>query len=203
MSAIPDAASACARRGRPRDERLDADIVGAAIDVLAESGFDRFSVESVAARAGVAKTSVYRRFSSRGDLIVAALEHLGEEPLPDVSGSARAQILAIVVAIRAGSPDSSRGRILMHAIGSDDPGLADLVHARVLSGRSRLLRSAIADGIASGELRAGLDIDAAVAALVGPVLYLGMWRNLESTRTLKVEDVVDLVMRGLTPATDS
>jgi AcrR family transcriptional regulator len=193
----------CARRGRPRDERIDADIVVAAVDVLMDAGFDRFSVEAVAARAAVAKTTVYRRFPTRGDLITAALEHLGEETAPVVGGSVRDQVLAIVSAVRDSTPDSPRWRILMHAFGSDDPELVEQVYTRVLSSRSELLRSTIARGVANGELRDDLDADAAVAVLVGPMLYLGMWRSRGSVRRVGVDEVVDLVMKGLTPATGS
>lgn len=192
----------CARRGRPRDERIDSDIVGAALGVLADVGFDRFSVEEVALRAGVAKTTVYRRFPSRGDVIAAALEALGDEvEAPGSTGSVRERLVAALGGIRQGTPDSTRGRILMHAMGSDDPGLADLVYDRVLSSRAAALRAIVRDGVISGEVRADVDVDALMSTLVGPMLYLGMWRMRDSVRRVRVEDVVDIVLRGLTPAT--
>ena len=194
----------CARRGRPRDERIDADIVKAALAVLAEVGFDRFSVEEVAVRAGVAKTTVYRRFPSRGDVISAALEALGDEgEASPTHGSVRDRLIAALGGIRRGTPDSTRGRVLMHAMGSDDPGLAELVYDRVLSTRSAALRAIVHDGVAAGEVRADVDIDAVMSTLVGPMLYLGMWRMRESVRRVRVEDVVDIVLSGLTPATGS
>ena len=193
----------CARRGRPRDERIDSDMVAAALAVLADVGFDRFSVEEVALRAGVAKTTVYRRFPSRGDVISAALGALGEEvEAPASGGSVRDRMVAALSGIRRGTPDSTRGRILMHAMGSDDPGLADLVYERVLSSRAAGLRAIVRDGVLSGEVRADVDVDAVMSTLVGPMLYLGMWRMRESIRQVRVEDVVDIVLRGLTPATD-
>jgi AcrR family transcriptional regulator len=192
------------RRGRPRDERLDAGIIAAAVEVLADEGFDRFSVEEVAVRAGVAKTTIYRRFPRRSALIESVLEQLAEEgPTMPLRGSVRERLITILGAIRRNTPDSPRGRILMHAMASDDPALAHLVHDRVLSPRSALLRSVIEEGIAPGELRADLDIDAAVPILVGPMLYLGMWRMRESARRVDVDVVVDLVMGGLLPANGS
>jgi hypothetical protein len=91
----------------------------------------------------------------------------------------------------------------MHAAGAEDAALAELVYARVVSGRSGMLRDAIRCGVESGELRADLDIDAAMAVLVGPMLYLGMWRNRVSVSQVSVDQVVDLVMTGLTRASDS
>jgi AcrR family transcriptional regulator len=191
----------CARKGRPRDQRLDDVIVASAIGVLADVGFDRFSVEEVALRAGVAKTTIYRRFPSRSELITGALGQLGEECFANaLEGSVRSRLVGILTAIRDSTPDSPRGRILMHAIASRDPGLAVLVHDRVLSPRSRQLRAVVAEGISTGDLRAGLDVNAVMSILVGPMLYLGMWRMREGIDEVSVDDVVDLLMSGLTRA---
>ena len=70
--------SAAARKGRPRDERIDLEITSAALDVLAESGFVRFSIAEVVELTGVAKTTIYRRFATRDDLIASALDRLND-----------------------------------------------------------------------------------------------------------------------------
>jgi AcrR family transcriptional regulator len=185
----------CSRKGRPRDERLDDVIVASAIGVLADVGFDRFSVEEVAQRAGVAKTTIYRRFPSRNELITGALAQLGDEcPANPLEGSVRSRLVAIL------TQDSTRGRILMHAMSARDPGLAVLVHDRVLSQRAHRLRAVVAEGISAGELRDGLDVDAVMSVLVGPMLYLGMWRMRAGVDGVSVDDVVDLLMTGLTRA---
>jgi AcrR family transcriptional regulator len=191
----------CSRKGRPRDERLDDVIVASAIGVLADVGFDRFSVEEVAQRAGVAKTTIYRRFPSRNELITGALGQIGEEcPANPLEGSVRSRLVAILTEIRESTPDSTRGRILMHAMSARDPGLAVLVHDRVLSQRSHRLRAVVAEGISTGELRDGLDVDAVMSVLVGPMLYLGMWRMRAGVDEVSVDDVVELLMTGLTRA---
>jgi AcrR family transcriptional regulator len=192
------------RKGRPRDERLDGQISAAAIAVLADGGFDRFSVEEVACRAGVAKTTIYRRFSCRSELMAAALDRLAEDPVPDLApGTARQQLTTILDSIRRSTPDSPRGRILMHAMASDDPRLAEVVYARVVTPRSDLLRRVIVAGMASGELRSDLDVDAVIPTLVGPMMYLGLWRMRDTVQRVSVDDVLDLIMNGLTRASDS
>jgi AcrR family transcriptional regulator len=194
----------CARKGRPRDERLDEVITEAAVAVLADVGFDRFSVEAVAQRAGVAKTTVYRRFASRDDLIAGALSHLDEEAEVSLSdGPVRSRLIALLSAIRESTPHSDRGRILMHAMGLQDARLAELVYDRVLSSRAARLRSVILDGMASSELAGDLDVDTVTAALVGPMLYLRMWRMREAVERVSVDDVVDLIMCGLIRANGS
>lgn len=194
------------RKGRPRDERIDADITAAALDLLSTEGFDRFSVEAVAALAGVAKTTVYRRFPTRNDLIVGALLRLNDElPPPPAPGPVRDRLIGVLNGIRHRTTESVRGRILMQVVseGLRDPALADLVHQRVLAPRRQVLRDVITDGIASGELRADVEVDTVVPLLVGPMLYLGMWSGSAVTKNVTVESVVDLVLTGLTPATDS
>ena len=169
--------TAGARKGRPRDERIDQDITRAALEVLADVGFDRFSVEAVAQRARVAKTTVYRRFPNREELIAGALERLNDDlPAEPPTGDVRRQLVEVLDAIRRRTPDSARGRILMHAVGEGarEPALAELVHERVLAPRRRLLRAVIQNGIDSGELRSDIDADVIIPMLVGPMLYLGM-----------------------------
>lgn len=194
------------RKGRPRDERIDREITAAALAVLSDHGFDRFSVEEVAARAGVAKTTVYRRFPTRTDLIVGALQRLNDDlPPPPPAGPVRDRLVHVLSGVRHRMASSARGRILMQVVseGERDPRLVQLVHERVLAPRRALIRRVISDGIASGELRADADADAVIPVLVGPMLYLGMWDASVPERDVTVESVVDLVLSGLTRASGS
>src|SRR5436190_6924748 len=63
-------------RGRPRDPSRDEAIIDATIDVLVRDGYDRLSMEGVAAAAGVGKTTVYRRWSSKAELVIDAMATL-------------------------------------------------------------------------------------------------------------------------------
>jgi AcrR family transcriptional regulator len=198
--------SAAPRKGRPRDARIDEEITAAALAVLSESGFDGFCVEQVVSRAGVAKTTVYRRFPTREVLLAGALERLNDDlPPPPQPGPVRDRLIEVLGSVRRRTPGSIRGRILMHAAaeGFRDPGLADLVQARVLAPRRQLLRDVISDGIDSGELRDDVDMDALIPVLVGPMLYLGMWSMTAAAQSVTVESVVDIVLSGLTRASDS
>lgn len=204
---VPTAGEAApCRKGRPRDERIDREITAAALAVLSDHGFDRFSVEEVAARAGVAKTTVYRRFPTRTDLIVGALQRLNDDlPPPPPKGPIRDRLVHVLSGVRHRMVSSARGRILMQVVseGGRDPRLVQLVHERVLAPRRALIRSVISDGIATGELRADADADAVIPVLVGPMLYLGMWDASVPERDVTVESVVDLVLSGLTRASGS
>lgn len=194
------------RRGRPRDERIDRGIEEAALAVLSEQGFERFSVEAVAQRAGVAKTSVYRRFPTRNELIVGALVRLNDDlPASPPPGPVRDRLIAVLSGVRERVTTSMLGRILVQVTGESlrDPALADLVHRRVLAPRRALIREVIETGQSTGELRADLDPDVLQPLLVGPMLYLGMWSSQEAARGVSVSAVVDVALSGLTPASDS
>ena len=195
--------AAGARKGRPRDERIDREITTTAVSVLADLGFSEFSVAEVATRAGVAKTTIYRRFPTREQLIAAALERLNDDlPSTPLAGPVRDQLVILLEGIRSCTPDSEWSRILVHAVGegSRDSIFAGMVRERVLAPRRRLLCAVITEGIASGELRADLDPDTAIPILVGPMLYLGKWDSSSTFQQVSVEAVLDVLMMGMTPA---
>lgn len=190
------------RKGRPRDERIDREITEVALAVLAEDGFDGFCVERVAQRARVAKTTVYRRFPKRNELIVGALERLNDDlPGPPGPGPVRARLIEVLGGVRRRTGSSLGGRILIQAAaeGVRDPALADLVQTRVLTPRRRILRGIVADAVEAGELRDDIDVDALIPLLVGPMLYLGMWSMTQAARDVSVEAVIDTLLAGLVP----
>lgn len=194
------------RTGRPRSERLDAQILSTALEVLADGGFERFSVEEVAHRAGVAKTTVYRRYPCRDALIAGALAHLNEdEPGPPAPGPVRERLADLLGRVRRRRPDGLHRRIIMHASTERQaqPDLAGLVESLVLEPRRRMLRDVLREGIAAGELRPDLDLDVVVPVLVAPMVYLGAWASHPSAERISVEDVLDLVLSGMTRASDS
>lgn len=85
------------RRGRPRDGTRDAAILSAAAGLLGETGYDRLTIEAVAARAGVAKTTVYRRWGDKPSLIAAVVERRAASAEPRVeTRDVRTALLAVM-----------------------------------------------------------------------------------------------------------
>jgi AcrR family transcriptional regulator len=84
-------------RGRPRDSGRDVAILDATLGLLAEVGYDQLSIESVAARAGVSRTTVYRRYADKAALVTAAVGRRAAGPPPVTSsGDLRAVLLEVV-----------------------------------------------------------------------------------------------------------
>ena len=122
-------------RGRPRSREADRAITEAALDVLGDSGIANFSVEAVAARAGVGKATIYRRFPGRIGLLSAALDRLHDDlPSPQDEGDARTRLLAHLDVIRVPMSDTRSGRVMAQVIstGSSHPELLEVFYERVI-----------------------------------------------------------------------
>jgi AcrR family transcriptional regulator len=153
----PAAAGGDVRHGRPRrrGEVLYAAIFEAALAELAEVGYSRLAMERIAARAGASKVSLYRRWPSRAELVVAALRHQhGEpEPAPD-TGSLRDDVLILLRrgATRLDGIFGEAARGLM-AETLTDPDRTAAVRANMFTSRNRLMREILDRAAARGEIR--------------------------------------------------
>lgn len=189
-----------ARRGRPRDSRLDAAILECAIDELANAGFASFSVEDVAERAGVSKATVYRRFATRDDLVVEVLRAVAADVAePQADLTARDRLIVLLEDIRRRTPNSRTFRIMRHAsalMGTDST-MAELVSTLLIEPRRNRLRACIREGIDAGEFRRGIEVDAVATLLVGAVVHLGVWSGSEAVDRIGVTDLVDLAITGV------
>lgn len=94
---VPTVVPIVVRSGRPRDDSRDAVILGAALELVAELGYDRVSMDAVAARAHASKATIYRRWSSKGALVAAAVRCRTGLPVdvPD-TGALRSDLLALL-----------------------------------------------------------------------------------------------------------
>ncbi|MGH2910532.1 MAG: helix-turn-helix domain-containing protein, partial [Solirubrobacteraceae bacterium] len=89
------------RRGRKRDPERNAVILDATLVVLAEHGYDGMTIDMVAARAGSARATVYRRWPTKAELVLEAVarmsrDDVGDDPLPD-TGSLRGDMTAMIL----------------------------------------------------------------------------------------------------------
>lgn len=108
LSGVDLARADPAVRGRPYDRTRDPEILGVTLDALAEQEYEQVTVDAIALRAGRAKTTLYRRWPTKVDLVLAAIAAAGRPPeaddLPD-EGSLRADLLAVVDSPWLGGPD--------------------------------------------------------------------------------------------------
>ena len=174
---MPTSDAARAAKGRAphrRDENARIAVLHAADDLLVELGFSGVASEGIAARAGVAKQTIYRWWSSKVDILMDTLIEDASRQLaiPD-TGSAIENTRRYLGALACFVMENPAGKVLLALIGhaQHDPAVAATFHERYLDPQRQKEREMLQRGIAAGELSAAFDLDAALDALVGPVLY--------------------------------
>jgi AcrR family transcriptional regulator len=170
----PAAAAVTAQRrpGRPRSEQADRAIIDAALSLFAESGPEGLCMERVAARAGVGKATIYRRWRGKEDLLLDALAAL-KTPLPVPGGhSVRDDLVALLDVMCRDTADPRRARqfALLQGEGAKYPRLMARFIETVVEPRREVVRSVLRRGVATGELRADADVEAALYLLRGAAL---------------------------------
>ncbi|HWG62519.1 MAG TPA: TetR/AcrR family transcriptional regulator [Streptosporangiaceae bacterium] len=201
MRAVDDTRAAEHRRpGRPRSERADKAIIDAALSLFAEYGVEGLCIEKVAARAGVGKATIYRRWPGKEDMLLDAMAAL-KAPLPEPRGeSVREDLLALEESMATDSADPRRSREFALLLGEGEkfPRLRTRFVETVLEPRREVVRSVLRRGIATGELRADIDIEAALFMLTGAALSRGKGLPEDSAHDFATR-VVDELLAGLAP----
>jgi len=175
----------------PRVLRTRDAVLGAARQVLREEGWEQVTVRRVAERSGYARTTLYRHWPQRLDLLRDLIREEARLTHITPSGDLRADLTAELEAFRSALSDSSLGRVVI-AIGQqarDDAELAELNRAMRTEG-TRVLDAIIREAARRGELRPSLRPDVAVAQLVGALLFRHLF---EDTEALSPEFVVCVV----------
>lgn len=131
MPPPPDGTFSPGRPGRPRNAAADRAILDAARLLLAESGFAGLTVEGVAARAGVAKTTVYRRWTSKSDLVVDAVVDSIRAPLDPPPGASGEDVVRALAAALA-PPEVRAAYLVLFAEAQRDPVLRARVRDRLV-----------------------------------------------------------------------
>ncbi len=188
------------RRGRPRSEQVDQAIIEAALALFAESGVQGLGIEAVAARAGVGKSTIYRRWPGKEELLVDALAAL-KTPLPEPSGvSVRDDLVGLlrVICNDMADPRHARAAALLHGEGHKYPRLSARFIETVVEPRREVFRTVLRRGIEAGEIRADTDIDTALFMMTGAVQVKGRG-GIEAIPDGYAERIVDQLLQGLAP----
>jgi AcrR family transcriptional regulator len=185
------------RPGRPRSERADQAILAAALDLLSEVGPAALGIEQVAARAGVGKATIYRRWPGKEEMLLDALGGLAMK-LPEPQGrSVRADLTALLTAICREGADPRRARLfaLLQGEGVHYPQLVARYAETVVQPRRDIVRSVLRRGMGTGELRENADLEAAASLLEGAVL--ASMYSAQPPEPRYPRRVVEELLRGL------
>src|SRR6202046_3913883 len=181
----------------PRAIRTRSAVLATATELLAERGYPGFSIDAIVQRSGVAKTTIYRHWPSRYDLLVAVITQLEDSrPLPD-TGSVRRDLLLFFAGRVQMAHDRQWQRCMPALVQAAalHPELAEIITtltAGYLSQVTTLLRR----GLRRGELRRNISVDLAASALVGPFVFRQLLLHKTPT-TAQVTAVLDMLLHGI------
>ena len=185
------------RRGRPRSDEVHRKILDATRELLSEDGFSDLRLEHVAARAGVGKATIYRRWGSKEALAQELLAELaGPHIAVAVTGDTREELLAAVVNPMRAVTETPFGPVIRALLSqiAVNPTLGDPFRATVVQARRDEIARVIARGVARGDLRQDANLDVATELLVGPVYFRLMFGG--DLDDAFAERIVDAVLRG-------
>jgi AcrR family transcriptional regulator len=185
--------------GRPRNTAHDAAIVQAAQQLLAKTGYNSLTIDSVASLAGVGRPTIYRRWPSKAALVIGALgDKVTEaEEAPD-TGTLRGDLLAIRrrQLDLFNSPEGQRVLPGLAADMADHPELHPRFHQRYVAPWRLAVETAVQRAVSRRELPARTDGKMIADVLTGPLIFRVLFAN-ESVDDAALEPTVDLVLAGL------
>jgi TetR/AcrR family transcriptional regulator of autoinduction and epiphytic fitness len=166
-----------ARATDPRIERSRMVILRAAVEEMAAVGYGGVTIESIAARAGVGKSTIYRHWPDKLDLIADAFETFHEQLVPDLGDRSVREALALLLGHLAEVViDSTWSRCIPALIeGAERDARVREFHHRYAADRRQALIDLVQRGIREGEIAADVDAELAVSALLGAIFYRRLW----------------------------
>ena len=176
----------------PRVTRTRHAVLTSAREVLLDEGWERVTLGRVAERSGYARTTLYRHWPQRLDLLRDLIRAEARLAHTTPTGDLRDDLVAELEAFRVAVTSTGLGRVMI-AIGQqarDDAELADLNRSMRAEG-ARVLEEIVVEAVAAGDLPRGLRADAAVAQLVGPVLFRYLFEDHDALDREYVVSVVD------------
>jgi AcrR family transcriptional regulator len=186
----PESRAAAPGRGRPRDSNLDARILDQTVGLLASHGYARFTLDELATRSGVAKTTILRRWPSKAAVAAAGLEQLALQSVsvPD-TGTLRGDLQEMLHAAMD-TFACGRGQFVPRLIreSGHHPEITDLLFT-VIHTRRQAYRRVLARALARGELSPTVDQELFIDMLIGPI-----WTRLLITRDPITRTYVDCIV---------
>ena len=190
-----------AKLGRKRDPGRDSEILDAALEVLAETGYEGMTIDMVAARAKAGKATVYRRCASKAELVIEAVacmkkEDLAAERIPD-TGTLRGDFVAMIKPHNI--QDAEKKLRIMAGLMSllaSNPELADTAREAIVEPRARVNRLFLQRAIDRGEIAPDVDIETVIHISQAMVSF----RTLMMRKTVTPEYIVSILDTVVLPA---
>ena len=187
--------------GRPRSEASHQAIIQATLELLIEVGYGALTMEAVRTRAGVGKATIYRRWSSKEELVRDAIVFMHEDFTEIDTGSLRGDYEAIAAQVRSSAQRAGAGTFAPRLLGEsiNDPELHAIFYENLVRPRRDALGTLLRRAIERGELRGDLDLELMIDLFAGPAVYRLLITGGDMSQMFSVEAQMDALMNGLAP----
>ncbi len=183
--------------GRPRSAQSHQAILQAALELLAEVGFERMSIEAIATRAGVGKTTIYRRYDSKEELVAEAIESLREEVVIPDTGTLWGDMDALIqnAAQITLSPLGRQTVAMIISSASSNPQFAQIYWTKYLQPRQQAFAVVIERAKTRNEIHANLDPALVFDTMSGIMLYAQIFQPTSESWEAYVRRALHLILR--------
>ena len=184
-----------ADRGRPRNERIDAEVVSAVLQALKKGGYAAVTIAGIAERIKRGRSSIYRRWPSKRHLVAySVVSEMGASPAAD-TGALRGDLEAVVrTLLRAFAGPLRHALPGLVADMAIDAELAEAIRNDVLAIRRRSMHEAFARAVARGEIRDGFDVELLLDMLTAPFYYRTLFGHAQINPRM-AREAVEYVLR--------
>jgi AcrR family transcriptional regulator len=194
------------RRGRPRSPEADQAIVAATLRLLPRHGLAGLTIEAIAAEAGVGKTTIYRRWASKEELLASVIAGVPPPSPPPGTGSLQGDLEALRALQMERLADSPLPRILprLLAESADDPELHRLFVERTIEPLRDILRTTIRRAIERGEVRDDVNVEGLIDILHGVPVYRILLSGGDMAAVEPIPGLfMSILLDGLRPSSSS
>jgi AcrR family transcriptional regulator len=187
--------------GRPRSEASHQAIIRATLELLLENGYRSLTMEGVRARAHVGKATIYRRWSSKEELVRDAIVFMHDDVEAPDTGSVRGDYEGMASRVRSAAHRSGAATLMPRLLGdvANDPELRAIFYDNLVEPRRAQMRAVIERAVARGEVRDDVDIELVIDLFAGPVVYRLLITGGDLGQLYPVEEQLDALLNGLAP----
>ncbi|MCC5657380.1 TetR/AcrR family transcriptional regulator [Nostoc sp. XA010] len=185
--------------GRPRSIQADQAIVEATLDLLAEVGYESMSIEAIASRAGVGKTTIYRRYTSKEELVADAIESLRDDlVIPDTGKFwGDMNILINNAAKKIDSPLGRQTLALIISTASSNPQFAEVYWTKYTKLRREAFSKVLERAKSRGEIHKDADVDLIIDLVSGSLYYALIFKPTTEPVEAYMRRTMNLLLKGI------
>ncbi|MGF2034393.1 MAG: TetR/AcrR family transcriptional regulator [Nostoc sp. CmiVER01] len=185
--------------GRPRSIHANQAIVQATLDLLAEVGYESMSIEAIASRAGVGKTTIYRRYTSKEELVADAIESLRDDLVIPNTGRfwGDMDILINNAAKKIDSPLGRQTLALIISTASSNPQFAEVYWTKYTKLRREAFSKVLERAKSRGEIHKDADVDLIIDLVSGSLYYALIFKPTTEPVEAYMRRTINLLLKGI------